>query len=97
MTGCWFASSIWLLIAGWIMVKLLGNLTKLLQNEPSLIVTSCFSTPLCCSCLIISMKKSCRFLLLPFFSPFSLDWLPFLEHLLFWLLIVNGNSSYYIN
>jgi len=40
---------------GWVI-----NASQLLYNEPSLIVASCFSTPLCCSCLIISMKKSCK-------------------------------------
>ncbi len=42
------------------MVGLLGNLAQLFCNEPSLIITSCFPTPLCCSYLIVSMKESCR-------------------------------------
>jgi hypothetical protein len=36
-------------------------------------------------------------LLLPFFIFFGFNRLLFLEHLLFWLLIVGGNNNYYIN
>ncbi len=60
MTSCWFASLVQMLTTGWVMVGLSGNPSQLLYNEPSLIVASCFLTPLCCSCLTISMKKSCR-------------------------------------
>jgi hypothetical protein len=35
--------------------------------------------------------------LLLVFSPFSFNWLSFLEHMLFWLLIVSGDNSYYID
>jgi hypothetical protein len=35
--------------------------------------------------------------LLPIFSSFNFNQLPFFEHLLFRLLITNGNNSYYIN
>jgi len=37
------------------------------------------------------------FFLLPLFNPFSFNQFFLLEHLLFWLLTVGGNSSYYIN
>jgi len=71
MIGCWCTSLVQLLIIGWVMVGLLGNPTQLLCNELSLIITACFSTPLCYSYLTISMKKlqhrhssCCKFLTL---------------------------------
>jgi hypothetical protein len=60
MIGCWFTSPIWLLTTSWVMVELSGNPTQLLCNEPLLIIVGCFSTPLCCTCLTISMKESHR-------------------------------------
>jgi len=60
MTSCQFTSPVWLLIANWIMVELSSDLAQLLYFEPSLIITSYFLAPLCCSCLGISMKESRR-------------------------------------
>ncbi len=60
MIGCWFTSLVQLCTTNWLVVGLLGNPAQLLCNEPSLIVASCFLTPLCCNCLIVSIKKSRR-------------------------------------
>jgi hypothetical protein len=60
MIACWFASLVWFLSTNWIVVGLSGNPTQLLYNEPSLMVVGLFSTPLCCSCLTISMNKSLK-------------------------------------
>ncbi len=60
MIGCWFTSPVRLLTINWVMVGLSSNLAQLFSNEPSLIVVGCFSAPLCCSYLIVSMKESHR-------------------------------------
>ncbi len=60
MSGCWFTSLVWLLTVGWLVVELSGNLVELLYNKPSLIVTCCFSAPLCCRCLIVLMNCFCK-------------------------------------